>query len=953
MNPAHASVLAVLLLVTFVALAQAQEAALPTMTRDERVKPAGDWLLNGAPFKARVLRSEDQKEIILTNGLVRRVFRLAPNGATVALDNMMTGQNELRSVRPEAVVELNGQRYDVGGLIGQPVHNYLKTEWLETMRANPAALAFAGFETVAVKERFAWKKRREWMPADLPWPPPGAGLTLTFKASEQMVKGLRTDGPRQALLEDRFEKPDAEWKVHASKASDRSSFQNEGKAGEIYGYENTAIYAERKLPAGTQAVQCRLNPGTDKSASWGPGMTVVWPNRVVKFFLRTGQGVLGVTDNGGEAMLAKCEEGKSVWLRLTAQPAALVFDISSDGQKWTRVHQTALREPLGDPTAVRLGKTSKSGGNDDFGEKGELMRCRVEEFTAWGDLLPDKADVGARPVVAETTVRVHYEMYDGIPLLAKWISVTNSGKEPVTLNSFISEIIAAVEAESPVDLRNPAMFRHDLQNFVVDSDFSFQSMDRYSQHHAIHWKSDPLYETQVNYARQTPCLLECHPPSGPDAVVKPGETFESFRVFELFFDGEDRERRGLAVRRMYRTLAPWVTENPTLMHVRSADPKAVRLAVDQCAEAGFEMVIMTFGSGFNIENESPKYLEQLKELADYAHSKGIALGGYSLLASRGVSAEDDVCNPATGKPGGFAVFGNSPCLGSKWGQDYFRKLYQFFEKTGADILEHDGSYPGDVCASVKHPGHRGLRDSQWRQWRTIAELYQWCRARGVYLNVPDFYYLAGSSKCGMGYRETNWSLPRAEQEIIERQNIWDGTWEKTPSMGWMFVPLTQYHGGGAAATIEPLAEHLDHYETRLANLFGAGVKACYRGPRLYDTDATKAVVKKWVDWYKKYRAILDSDIIHGRRADGRDVDWIMHANPNLKERGLVVVYNPLPQHVERTLTLPLYLTGLTDKAQIRREEGTPQSYTLTRDYKVTVAIKVPARGRTWLVIEAP
>ncbi len=60
----------------------------------------------------------------------------------------------------------------------------------------------------------------------------------------------------------------------------------------------------------------------------------------------------------------------------------------------------------------------------------------------------------------------------------------------------------------------------------------------------------------------------------------------------------------------------------------------------------------------------------------------------------------------------------------------------------------------------------------------------------------------------MGYRETNWSLPRKQQEIIERQNVYDGTWNKTPSMGWMFVPLVQYHGGGAAATIEPLKDHL-------------------------------------------------------------------------------------------------------------------------------------------------
>mgnify|MGYP001077628356 CR=1 FL=1 len=57
----------------------------------------------------------------------------------------------------------------------------------------------------------------------------------------------------------------------------------------------------------------------------------------------------------------------------------------------------------------------------------------------------------------------------------------------------------------------------------------------------------------------------------------------------------------------------------------------------------------------------------------------------------------------------------------------------------------------------------------------IRDFYRWCRARGVYLNVPDYYYLAGSTKSAMGYRETNWSLPRARQIIHARQNIFDGT----------------------------------------------------------------------------------------------------------------------------------------------------------------------------------
>jgi len=267
-------------------------------------------------------------------------------------------------------------------------------------------------------------------------------------------------------------------------------------------------------------------------------------------------------------------------------------------------------------------------------------------------------------------------------------------------------------------------------------------------------------------------MLEVRPPIGPDIMIEQGGTFESFRTFELIYDSTERERKGLSLRRMYRTIAPWSTENPIIMHVRNADPKSVRLAIDQCAEVGFEMVIMTFGSGFNMENVKPGYMAQIKELVDYAHSKNIELGGYSLLASRRISDEHDVINPETGKTGG-AIFGNSPCLCSRWGSDYFEKITTFIEQTGLDLLEHDGSYPGDMCASTSHPGHDGLNDSQWKQWKKITDFYKWCRGRGVYLNVPDWYFLNGSNKSAMGYREVNWSLPRERQIILGRQNIFD------------------------------------------------------------------------------------------------------------------------------------------------------------------------------------
>jgi hypothetical protein len=217
--------------------------------------------------------------------------------------------------------------------------------------------------------------------------------------------------------------------------------------------------------------------------------------------------------------------------------------------------------------------------------------------------------------------------------------------------------------------------------------------------------------------------------------------------------------------------------------------------------------------------------------------------------------------------------------------------------------------------------------------------------------VPDWYYLSGSSKCGMGYREINWSLPREYQELIERQNIFDGTWDKTASMGWMFVPLTEYQGGGPAATIEPLKEHLGHYEQRLENLFGAGVIACYRGPRLYDADETQTVVKRWVDFYKHHRQVLDGDILHLRRADGRDLDYLLHVNPSGQEKGLLMVYNPLSTEVAKTLAIPLYYTGKTTTAQLSERDGASKRYKLDRAYNIDLPVRISPHGVDWFVVE--
>jgi hypothetical protein len=416
-------------------------------------------------------------------------------------------------------------------------------------------------------------------------------------------------------------------------------------------------------------------------------------------------------------------------------------------------------------------------------------------------------------------------------------------------------------------------------------------------------------------------------------------------------DSYDRERRGLAIRRMYRTVAPWTTENPIFMHLVSKTDDEVYRAIDQCAATGYEALILSFGSNCNMEDTSATNIGRWKKIAGYAHGKGIKIGGYSLFSSRRISDEDDVIDPVTGKPDAAAFFGHAPCMGSKWGLGYIKTLETFIGSTGFDIFENDGPYPGDVCASTTHPGHKDLGDSQWRQMELQKGLYHWCSEHGIYVNAPDWYFLDGTNKIAIGYREVNFSLPREDQKILNRQNIYDGLWEKTPGMSWGFVPLTKYQGGGPEAVLEPLSAHLKDYEQLMMQYYGSGVQACYRGPRLYDSPETEKAVINVIHWYKKYRDILNSDIIHLRRADGRDWDGIMHVNPRLKTKGLVMLYNPLKQKITRTITLPLYYTGLTGKASIREKDGVAVQYSLARDYSVNLKVSLQPESYTWLVIE--
>lgn len=908
---------------------------------------ATDWLVDGSGFVTRVKR--DEKRLVMENGLVRREFVLQPACATASYVNLANGQSIIRAVRPEARLSIDGREWTVGGLQGQPNHAYLSEEWLAAMKPDPASLRLVAVEEGKIEARLEWKRVRHHAP-DAAWPPKGKRVSFTYEMPDG---AMAAQPPRRVLWEDRFARMDPSWKQVGSKLAERTSFENEGKAGEIHAMANTHCFAERPLPQGTELVEVVIHPGTDRGTSWGPGLGLVMDQgRCIEVNLRPGDrgehGHFELRDGGSEKLVTvkalQAPDGGlqlegATMLRVIVGEDSLIWEARQGEESWHRLFDVPLAGFR--PVAVRVGKTDRDGGaGDDVANLGEWGRSRIERVTISGAAEPSR-----QKQPSPLRVRVHYEMYDGIPLMSKWLTIENRGSSAVTVERFTAETLALVEYDNHVETRDGVALPKPTQ-LHVETDMAFGSFNAdQANRHTVRILPDPSYKTQVNYPLEQPCLLEVGPDRGPAQVIPPGESFESFRVFELAMDSDDRERRGLSQRKMYRILAPWITENPLMHHLLSSKPAEVKKAIDQAAEVGFEMVILSFGSGFDAENDSPAYLAEWRELAEYACQKKIDLGCYSLYSSRKIGGGNDIVSP----PGLRPAHGNCPAITSPWGQAYVGKLNNLFQKSGFTVFEHDGPYPGDVDVTARPPLQKGADDSQWIHWKIWSDFYRGLRGQGVFLNTPDYYYLVGANKCGMGYREVNWSLPRAQQLVHTRQNIFDGTWEKTPSMGWMFVPLSEYQGGGAAATIEPLDEHIDHYERMILSNLACGVQACYRGPRLYDTPRVRDMLQRHVTWYKEHRDILESDVIHMRRADGQRLDAVLHVNAGLKTPALLAVFNPRDKELEEDWKVPLHYAGLNGRVlasilgqdeQVLRTDGMS---------RVELKLKVPAGGFQWVI----
>ena len=447
----------------------------------------------------------------------------------------------------------------------------------------------------------------------------------------------------------------------------------------------------------------------------------------------------------------------------------------------------------------------------------------------------------------------------------------------------------------------------------------------------------------------------------------------------------------------------------------------------------------------------------LKGIVNMAHAAGIEVGTYQLLLNARSATAFNQAAPADAPklprrgydclaPDTLTTCNNkgAPCAlcgATEFYDQMEASMLAWWHATGVSVVDQDGSESSTPCANESHLHHHGLNDSIWEQYRAVRRTYHEYllapsvkRVEGSALSarvaagvVPPVGFIAGmpgsvieagESKVPGGYSEMTFSLPRWTWIDRIRESIIASPYFRdynVPINQRMFpLPMSApYHpsepdpdrpgkwravtGYTSAATLAPFEEHVPELEWALSQAWGSGAFPQLRGHSLWDGPRSKAVVKKWISWAKRYRRVLSSQFVtlaHGIACWGRGIenaertaihrhlkvpgklfendpppnasctasglDALLHRAPihyyaDVDERALALVWNPTNQTVSQTLLAPLYYAGLStirgiQTVTVRQEDGVNVSVRLGVNDTIPLHVTLPPRMLTWFVV---
>jgi hypothetical protein len=487
------------------------------------------------------------------------------------------------------------------------------------------------------------------------------------------------------------------------------------------------------------------------------------------------------------------------------------------------------------------------------------------------------------PGTPPVELRIHHELADDLPLLIKTVEVRNLGETPLTIQNIALETDPGERSDQELrfftDYYGPTIVRDDYYR----------------------WR-----RTQF--------------PRRIDLVLDPGAAFTTFRLFQVPVPN-DPEIAPVVLHRVWKRLAPWITQNPysqyvmdipTIDELRAVAPHAQANGVE-CVCFYIHQLFTTVGDYIPRPDLFPKGEDDLRRLMDHFHAHELKTMTYCSTTIAYKTDKVTLEHPdwqylgPDGKRYEPWSFGNM-CYQSGWG-DYIRtKLDHLVRDLGFDGLDVDGPYHQLPCLAEHHK-HRTPDSVEFMNWAWEREWLAHMRARGVILLIPQYTssLLLGNCAVPGGATETDQhAMGGMPLVALSRARVYDARYGEAPACAAAVTAnLENYHGH----SIELAETNTATYDHVLGVIFGFGHKPVMFGRRLYGGAASEAVYRKWLAFFRQYRETLQSEMVHLARPDGFHPDGVMVVAPASDPPALVTLFNPHDAPARVHFALPLALAG--------------------------------------------
>jgi hypothetical protein len=111
-------------------------------------------------------------------------------------------------------------------------------------------------------------------------------------------------------------------------------------------------------------------------------------------------------------------------------------------------------------------------------------------------------------------VSVNYELYDGLPVMSKWVTVKNHSQSDITINNVVSENLGLADHDPYGGYRGREAFKV-KPNIHFETDYAFSAgRVKVANRHTVHWESDQDYVTQISWIQDIPNTMRIFPEMG-------------------------------------------------------------------------------------------------------------------------------------------------------------------------------------------------------------------------------------------------------------------------------------------------------------------------------------------------------------------------------------------------------------------------------------------------------